>query len=110
MEKLAELTVYMMITLLIVTISVVVIFSYALGRYFSAAITVVRKAIEDVRDGHMDRRISQNRNDEFGQLYSSFNDMADALQKRDMHMKFSHLASKSENQESTKVASHFSGN
>jgi serine/threonine-protein kinase len=109
LEKLAELTVYMMVTLLIVTISVVVIFSYALGRYFSAAITVVRKAIEDVRDGHMDRRISQKRNDEFGQLYSSFNDMADALQKRDIHMKFSHMASKNENQESTKVASHFSG-
>jgi methyl-accepting chemotaxis protein len=69
----------------------------------------VRKAIEDLRDGHMDRRISQKRNDEFGQLYSSFNDMADALQKRDIQMKFSHLASKNENQESTKVASHFSG-
>lgn len=110
LEKLAELTIYMMITLLIVTISVVVIFSYALGRYFSAAITVVRKAIEDVRNGHLDRRISQKRNDEFGQLYASFNDMVDALQKRDIHMKFSHMASKSENQESTKVASHFTGN
>jgi len=110
LEKLAELTVYMMITLLIITISVVVIFSYALGRYFSAAITVVRKAVEDVRDGHLDRRISQKRNDEFGQLYSSFNDMADALQKRDIHMKFAHMASTSENQESTKVASHLTVN
>ena len=109
LEKLAKLTVYMMITLLIVTISVVVIFSYALGRYFSASITVVRKALEDVRDGHLDRRISQKRNDEFGQLYGSFNDMTDALQKRDIQIKFSHLASESENQESTKVAGHFTG-
>jgi len=107
LEKLAELTIYMMITLLIVTISVVVIFSYALGRYFSAAIAVVRKAIEDVRDGHLDRRISQMRNDEFGQLYTTFNDMAEALQKRDFHIKFSHLSSK--NEDSTKMASHVTG-
>jgi len=108
LEKLAELTVYMMIALLIITISVVVIFSYALGRYFSASITVVRKAIEDVRDGHLDRRISQKRNDEFGQLYGTFNDMADALQKREIQNKFSHLASTMDSQEATQVASHFS--
>jgi serine/threonine-protein kinase len=106
LQKLAELTLYMMAALLVITITVVVIFSYALGRYFSVSISVARKAIEDVRNGHLDRRISQTRNDEFGQLFNSFNEMVEAMQKREINIKSSGLPSSIENGDKTQVATH----
>jgi serine/threonine-protein kinase len=105
LQRLAELTLYMMAALLVITITVVVIFSYALGRYFSAAINVVKKAVEDVRDGYLDRRISQSRNDEFGQLYDAFNEMAESLQEREIRLR-SEVAPAIDNAEQTQVAPH----
>lgn len=105
LQRLAELTLYMMIALLVITITVVVIFSYALGRYFSASIGVVKKAIDDITKGRLDRRISQTRNDEFGLLYTAFNDMAESLQKRELDIK--NTGSQNiENGDQTHVATH----
>jgi len=87
LQYLAELTLYMMVGLLIVTTLVVVIFSYILGKYFSSSINVVKKALEEVALGRFHHRIEKQRNDEFGQLYAAFNTMTTILQKREMQKK-----------------------
>lgn len=107
LQKLAELTLYMMAALLIITITVVVIFSYALGRYFTTSITVVKKALEDLRNGHLERRINQTRNDEFGQLYHTFNTMAEALQKREVNLKSAAVPPAAENHDKTQIVTHY---
>ncbi|NOX76559.1 MAG: protein kinase [Gammaproteobacteria bacterium] len=82
LDKVANLTLYLMTVLLVVTLGVVAVFSYILANYFSAPIKVVNRALTQLRNNRMDYRIDKTRNDEFGQLYSSFNSLADALQKR----------------------------
>jgi len=86
-QYLAELTLYMMAGLLIVTTLIVVIFSYILGRYFSSSINVVKKALEEIALGRYHHRIEKQRNDEFGQLYTAFNNMTTALQKQQIQKK-----------------------
>ena len=79
-EKVADLTLYLMIILLFVTLGVVAVFSYILGNYFSAPIKVVNRALNQIKANRLDFRIDKKRNDEFGQLYISFNNLADTLQ------------------------------
>lgn len=85
LQQLAELTLYMMATLLVVTIFVVVIFSYILGKYFSQSIDVVKKSLEQITEGRYHQRIEKHQNDEFGQLYDTFNLMAETLQKQKIY-------------------------
>jgi len=82
LDKVANLTLYLMIVLLVVTLGVVAVFSYILANYFSAPIKVVIRALNQLKNNRIDYRIEKTRNDEFGQLYSSFNSLAEALQKR----------------------------
>lgn len=82
LEKVADLTLYLMVTLLFVTLGVVAVFSYILGNRFSVPIKVVNRALEQIRANRLDFRIDKKRNDEFGQLYISVNNLADTLQHR----------------------------
>ena len=81
LQQLAELTLYMMAGLLAVTIFVVVVFSYILGKYFSQSIYVVKKSMEQIIEGRYHQRIEKHQNDEFGQLYDTFNLMSETLQR-----------------------------
>lgn len=81
LQQLAELTLYMMAGLLAVTISVVVVFSYILGKYFSQSIYVVKRSMEQIIEGRYHQRIEKHQNDEFGQLYDTFNLMSETLQR-----------------------------
>ncbi|MFV2056758.1 MAG: protein kinase [Thiohalomonadales bacterium] len=85
LQQLAEMTLYMMAILIAVTIGVVVIFSYILGRYFSQSIYVVEKSIQQIIEGRYHQRIEKHQNDEFGQLYETFNIMAETLQKNKIY-------------------------
>lgn len=82
LQNLAELTLYIMVALLVITITVVVVFSYALGKYFSSSITIIRSALEEIISGRYHHRIEKGGNDEFSQLFVTFNQMAKKLQKQ----------------------------
>lgn len=82
LQNLAELTLYIMVALLVITITVVVIFSYVLGKYFSSSITIIRSALEEIISGRYHHRIEKGGNDEFSQLFVTFNQMAKILQKQ----------------------------
>lgn len=81
LEQLTELSLYLMMALLAVTTIVVVVFSYILGRYFSQSIYVVKKSMEQIIEGRFHQRIEKHQNDEFGQLYDTFNLMSETLQR-----------------------------
>lgn len=85
LQNLAKLTLHIMIALLVLTITVVVIFSYILGKYFSSSITVIRSALEEIISGRYHHRIEKDGNDEFSQLFTTFNQMAKILQKQQVH-------------------------
>ncbi len=104
LQYLAELTLYMMAGLLIVTTLVVVIFSYILGKYFSSSINIVKKSLEEIALGRYHHRIEKQRNDEFGQLYAAFNNMAAALQKQQIQKKQAAAATKPNNPDINKMA------
>ncbi len=81
LQNLAELSIYLMGILLTITIAVVVIFSYVLGRYFTSSINVIRRGLEEISLGRYHHRIEKSGKDEFGQLFISFNEMAKDLQR-----------------------------
>lgn len=76
----ADLTVLMMIALMIVTVSAVVTVAYLLAHRLSAPIRTLKRSLNEIAHKNFDYRISEQRNDEFGQLYAGFNQMADSLQ------------------------------
>ncbi|MEO8626978.1 MAG: protein kinase [Betaproteobacteria bacterium] len=82
LSAVARLTVLMMCALVVITVVAVVIATYIIADHFSKPIRVLRKAMREIAKGKLDRRIEQKRNDEFGLLYESFDEMAAALQKK----------------------------
>jgi len=77
-----RLTHGMMILLLVVTVVSVAAATYILADQSSKPIRVLRKAMRDIARGKYERRIEQKRNDEFGLLYQTFDEMAAALQEK----------------------------
>lgn len=80
LDKVANLTLLLMTALLFVTLGVVAIFSYILGNYFSSPIKIVSRALDQLKARRFEYRIEKKRNDEFGQLYASINNLAESLQ------------------------------
>lgn len=64
-------------------LSKVVIASYMLGQQTSRPLLTLDKAMDEIENGHYAYRISTHRNDEFGQLFSHFDNMAMKLQEID---------------------------
>ena len=54
--------------------------SFLFARFIARPLRVLRRALQDVGAGDFDRRISESRNDEFGELFRVFNTVADELQ------------------------------
>lgn len=77
-----ELTLYMMLALIATTITTVMLIAYVLGKRLSYPISIIRRSLGDIGNGHLDTRITEKRQDEFGELYASFNKAAEALQHR----------------------------
>lgn len=61
------------------SIGAVIIVSFLFARYMAAPIMRLDKAANDIAQGNLDRKIDLNRNDEFGTLADSLNDMAGTL-------------------------------
>ncbi len=66
-----------------VTIIVAFVFVYFQSRRISRPINSVNKAVLEIASGKFDHRVAVTSNDELGQLASSFNFMADSIQRLD---------------------------
>jgi len=80
LEKVSRTTIYMMAILLAVTIAAVAVATYVLGNLLSKPVNILLRGLKFVSEGDYDHRIDQERNDEFGQLYSAFNNMVQSIQ------------------------------
>jgi len=62
-----------------ISIALVIVVSIWIARYLTKPITHIKNAAQDIVDGDMDRQIDLDRNDEFGKLATSLNQMAGKL-------------------------------
>ena len=53
-----------------------------MARLLSRPIRSLRNALREIETGNFDCRISEARNDEFGQIFTDFNHMATTLEAR----------------------------
>ena len=67
----------------ITTILAVSFATYILGKQVARPIFILNKAMREIESGHYSYRIGTERHDEFGQLFSSFDNMAVKIQEED---------------------------
>jgi eukaryotic-like serine/threonine-protein kinase len=79
----ARLSISLMVVLAVVTVLAVAIAMYFVANWFAKPIRLVGESMAEIGKGRFDHRISEQRNDEFGQLFAAFDDMASALQRRE---------------------------
>jgi len=80
LEALAQQTVITLMLLMLITVLAAAIVAYVLASAASTPIRLLQKALGEVGKGNAGYRIAEVRKDEFGQLFESFNEMADSLQ------------------------------
>jgi serine/threonine-protein kinase len=71
-----------MAVLVVVTVVAVAIAMFFVANWFAQPIKLVGESMGEIAKGRFDHRIREQRKDEFGQLYSAFDHMAQALQDR----------------------------
>jgi serine/threonine-protein kinase len=81
--RVARLSISLMLVLAVVTVLAVAIAMYLLANWFAKPIRLVGESMAEIGKGRFDHRINEPRNDEFGQLFRAFDDMAQALQLRE---------------------------
>jgi serine/threonine-protein kinase len=81
--RVARLSISLMLVLAVVTVLAVAIAMYLLANWFAKPIRLVGDSMAEIGKGRFDHRINEPRNDEFGQLFRAFDDMAQALQRRE---------------------------
>ncbi len=82
LNALSRLSMVLFGVLILVTLLAVAVGSYFLAQRLSLPIRVLRDSLEELANGRYDYRIADKRNDEFGELYQSFDATAEALQQR----------------------------
>ncbi len=82
LKRIANLMLVLLAILTVVTSAAVAGGTYFLAHRLAAPIRVLRNSLKELASGHYDYRIADKRNDEFGELYSDFDQTADALEKR----------------------------
>ena len=82
LTKVANLMLVLLTILTIVTSAAVAGGTYLLAQRLAGPIRVLRNSLKELAHGHYDYRIADKRNDEFGELYSDFDQTAAALEKR----------------------------
>jgi signal transduction histidine kinase len=63
----------------VVLASVIAFFT---GTYFASPIRILTKSVEEIKAGHLEKRIELSRKDEIGQLATAFNEMTIKLEKQ----------------------------
>jgi serine/threonine-protein kinase len=73
-------TLWLMAGLGLLATAIVGSLSFLFARFIARPLRVLRRALQDFGAGDLDRRISEARNDEFGELFQIFNAAAEDLQ------------------------------
>jgi len=81
LSKVARLSTFLLALLVATTVVAVVIATYLIADRYSKPIKLLTDSMAEIGHGRYDYRIAEQRDDEFGQLYRSFDDMAQAIQK-----------------------------
>jgi serine/threonine-protein kinase len=82
MDSVLRSTLLLMSNIGILTVLSAVGMLYVFGGLLGRPIRLLSNAMHEFGKGDLDRRIAETRNDEFGQLFSAYNHMADAVQAR----------------------------
>ena len=82
LQEVVDITRMLLVALSVVTVLAVGIGSYVFARILSRPIKALRMALGEIREGNLDCRISEERNDELGEVFSEFNQMAASLEAR----------------------------
>jgi serine/threonine-protein kinase len=82
LKTVANLMLVLLAILTVVTSAAVAGGTYLLAQRLGGPIRVLRNSLKELANGHYDYRISDKRNDEFGELYFDFDQTAEALEKR----------------------------
>ena len=82
MDSVLRSTLLLMSNLGVLTVISVIAMLYLFGGLLARPFKLLRKSLHDFGAGDLDRRISETRNDEIGQLFVSFNRMADGIHSR----------------------------
>lgn len=68
-----------LITLSLICAAVIIIMTVAVSFYFTRPIKVLQRSMKQLSGGDLETRISNKRNDEFGELFGNFNSLAGEL-------------------------------
>ena len=71
----------MMVILLLATVAAISLALYIFNKLIARQIALVGRALRMFGGGQLETRISRERRDEFGDLFNTYNDMADELEK-----------------------------
>jgi len=82
LNDVANLMLVLLAILTLVTSAAVAGGTYLLAQRLSGPIRVLRNSLKELADGRYDYRITDKRNDEFGELFADFDRTAAALEKR----------------------------
>ncbi|MBI3157661.1 MAG: protein kinase [Burkholderiales bacterium] len=82
LTQVARLSIMLMIVLAAVTVLAVAVAMYFVADWLARPIRTLRDAMDEVTKGRFDVRIAEKRRDEYGQLFTAFDAMAQALQRR----------------------------
>ena len=80
LTRVLNLSISLMIVLAVVTVLAVAIAMYFVANWFARPIKLLRESMTEITHGRFEHRIREQRKDEYGVLYSEFNQMAQALQ------------------------------
>jgi serine/threonine-protein kinase len=83
LTRVVNLSITLMAVLALVTVFAVAIAMYFVADWFAKPIKLVEESMAEIAKGRFGHRIGEKRNDEFGMLYSAFDHMAQALQRRE---------------------------
>jgi len=82
LTQVANLSMALMGVLVLVTVLAVAVAMYFVANWFAQPIKQMSEAMGQLAKGRFDYRINEQRQDEFGQLYAAFDQMAQSLQDR----------------------------
>jgi len=82
LASVARLSITLMIGLAVVTVLAVAVAMFFVANWFARPVKLITEALGEIARGRYDFRIREQRKDEFGLLYASFDQMAQALQER----------------------------
>ena len=81
LEELSKQIIFTMLLLMVVTVVAASVVAYALASAISNPVQILRRSFGEIKKGNFGYRIAQSRKDEFGELFQSFDEMAETIQK-----------------------------